>query len=67
MSLEETIEETKWIFRYLRADREEIEIGPYESKEVAQKERDQMASYGALCTPPIEVKANYELYQGEEN
>ena len=65
MVLEEKTGETKWIFRYLRADRAEIDMGPYETREKAQKESDQMAKFGALCTQPIEVPKNYVLFQEE--
>jgi hypothetical protein len=67
MTLEKTAEETQWIFRYLRADREEIDMGPYETQQKAQEERDNMASFGAMCSPPIEVSKGYKLYQGRED
>lgn len=67
MTVEKTAEKTRWIFRYLRGDRSEIDMGPYTTREEAQKERDRMASFGALCTSPIEVSKGYQLYQGEED
>lgn len=57
--------ETQWIFRYLRAGRVEIDMGFYNSQEEAQKESNKMASYGALCTPAMEVTKDYKLYKGE--
>ena len=56
-----------WIFRYLRADREEIDMGPYPTKEKAQKERDKMASFGATCSEPIKKPDDYKLWKGEED
>jgi len=57
---------SKWIFRYIRADREEIDMGPYSTREVAEEARKKMSSFGAICsTEPIEVSDDYELYKGE--
>ena len=67
MPLEKTAKEIKWIFRYLRADREEIDVGPYDTSEEANTEKDKMASFGAMCSDPIEVSKDYELYQGRED
>ncbi|MBS3071188.1 hypothetical protein J4407_02735 [Candidatus Pacearchaeota archaeon] len=53
--------ETKWIFRYLRADREEIDLGPYNTKQEAKITRDNYSSHGVKCTEPIEVPKDYEL------
>jgi hypothetical protein len=60
------VEETQWIFRYIRADGEEIDMGPYKTKEEAQRHRDEMASLGAICSEPIEVTKDYKLYKGNE-
>ena len=53
----------KWIYRYLDAARNETDMGPYDTKEKAQKESDQHASYGAMTTGAIEVPDDYKLYQ----
>jgi hypothetical protein len=44
-----------WKFKYFRADRKFIEMGPYATKKGADAERDKMASYGATCTNSFEV------------
>jgi len=44
-----------WKFKYLRADKAEIEMGPYGTKKEAKTNRDKMASIGALCSEPFEV------------
>ncbi len=64
MSLEETAKETVWIFRYLRADLEEIDMGPYATEQEAQKSSDTMASFGATCSGAIGVPKDYKLYKG---
>lgn len=54
-----------WIFRYLRADRVDIGMGPYDTEEEAQEANDWMACFEALCTGPIEVEEDYKLYKGK--
>ena len=54
-----------WIYKYLRADREEIDMGPYLDREVAQKASDEHASFGAMTTGAVEVPDDYQLYKGE--
>jgi len=66
MGLEQKAKETKWIFRYLRGDKEEIDMGPYDTGEKAQEESDNMAGFGAMCTPAVEVPTDYELFTGED-
>lgn len=44
-----------WKFKYIRADRVEVETGPYATEEEAQEERDKMASFSAICSEPFEV------------
>ena len=61
----ENIEQKVWIFRYVRADFEEIDMGPYTTREKAAKASKKMADFGALCSSPLEVPKNYELYKGE--
>jgi len=72
MSINDTVNDassqeqaTKWIFRYIRADRAEIDMGPYTTQEEALEERDKFAGLGATCSNPIEVKADYQLFQDE--
>ena len=67
MTLEKTVEETRWIFRYIRVDREEIDMGPYKTREEAQQAANEMASFGAICSSPIEVSKGYKLYKGNED
>lgn len=57
-------ENTKWIYRYLRADREEIDMGPYDSKKDAENAMKSHASFGALTEGPIEIDKDYELFKG---
>ncbi len=52
-----------WIFKYLRADRTEIDMGPYGSEEKAEKHRKKMEEIGAITTPVFEVKADYSFYK----
>lgn len=44
-----------WKFRYLRADKAEVDMGPYATKEECQEERDKMAGFGAICSEPLKV------------
>ncbi len=67
MTPEQRIQDPQWIFRYIRADRQEIDMGPYTTEDEARKARDNMAGLGALCTPPIRVAKDYQLYRGEED
>lgn len=55
---------SKWIYRYIRADREEIDMGPYETRESALKASTEHARFGAICTPPIQVAEDYVLFKG---
>ena len=36
---------------------------PYATKEECEKARDNMAQFGAICSEPIEVSDDYELYK----
>lgn len=54
-----------WIYRYLRRDsEEEIDMGPYNSKEEAQEASDKYASLGAITSGAIEVPDDYNLFEG---
>ena len=55
----------KWIYRYLRADLAEIDMGPYATREEARSAMESHASFGATTTGPIEVANDYVLYKGE--
>jgi len=53
-----------WIYRYLRADMEEIDMGPYGSEAEAREAAEAHASFGAIVTPAIEVPDDYRLWKG---
>ncbi len=53
-----------WWYKYLRADRNEIDMGPWRFKEEAEKARNDHASFGAMCTPVFETGDDYRAYQG---
>ena len=57
--------EVQWIYRYLRADREEIDMGPWDTQEEAQSNSDTHAKFGALCTGAVAVPRDYVLWKGE--
>ena len=53
-----------WIYTYIRADLEEIDMGPFKTKEEAEKAQQEHAGVGALTAGPIEKPDDYELYKG---
>lgn len=55
-----------WIYRYLRADQEEIDMGPYPTEGASEKARTRHASFGAPTTPSVEIDGNDLLYAGPE-
>ena len=55
-----------WIYNYLRADGEEIDMGPHDTREQAEKARKELEGFGALTTGPIEKPNNYKLWKGGE-
>ena len=63
----------KYIFKYLDAARNEVDMGelvdgeevPFSDKDKCRKEMNQMSSYGALTTGPIEVDDDYKLFKPE--
>lgn len=55
----------KWIYRYLIPNREEIDIGPYDTKKEADAAMKVHASFGALTEGPIKVDKDYKLFKGE--
>lgn len=54
----------KYIFTYIRADGEEIDIGFFDSWEEANEKSKTMAGFGALTSKPIEIEDDYKLYKG---
>lgn len=54
----------KWIYEYLRADGEEIDMGPFETQEECEKAKKEHESFGALCKDPECVADDYKLYKG---
>jgi hypothetical protein len=54
----------RYIYKYLRADGEEIDMGLYDSKGDAEAAMKNHASFGALTKGPIEVDKSYELFKG---
>lgn len=54
----------KYIYRWLRADREEIDSTLYDTVAEAQAAKDKHASFGAICSEEvIEVPDDYERYE----
>ena len=49
---------------YLRADGEEIDMGPYQSLEEAKKAMENYSVFGAPTSGPIKVKNDYKLFKG---
>lgn len=55
----------KWIFKYIRVDGEEIDLGLYDTKEESEKQRLYMKSLGAITfKDSVEVLDDYKLYKG---
>ena len=58
----------KYIYRWLRADREEIDSALYDTVGEAQAARDKHASFGAICSETvIEVPDDYERYDPDKD
>jgi hypothetical protein len=57
---------SKWIYSYLRADREEIDMGPYDTEAEAKRHMVKHTSFGAMCSGPQEVPDDYKPYKGPE-
>lgn len=55
-----------WWYKYLRADREEIDMGPYKNREEAQKASDEHKSFGAMTSGAFEKPDDYRPYQGND-
>ena len=54
-----------WIYRYLRVDNEEIDVGPFPSKEEAQKTVDMIKACSASVAFVVEVPDDYKLFNPE--
>lgn len=54
----------KYLYRWTRADREEIDSALYNTPEEAQAARDQHAKFGPLCSEVEEVPDDYAPYYG---
>lgn len=55
-----------WIFKYIRLDLEEIDVGLYKTKEESEAGRLYMKQLGAIVSEDsIEVPEDYKLYKGE--
>ena len=54
----------KYLYRWLRADREEIDSALYDDRKDAQAARDQHAKFGPLCSEVEEVPDDYKPYHG---
>lgn len=52
----------KWIYKYLRADGEEIDMGPFSSEQECSAAMNDHARFGALTVGPTEVDSNYKLW-----
>lgn len=57
----EISEHIAFAFKYLRADRQEVELGPF-SQDTAQKKRERMEEFGAQCSNVYPVKVSPEEY-----
>ncbi|OGY86915.1 MAG: hypothetical protein A2319_00015 [Candidatus Kerfeldbacteria bacterium RIFOXYB2_FULL_38_14] len=55
-----------YIYKWIRADLEEIDEGPFETGEEARKKRDRHASFGATCSDVQEVDNDYKPYKGDK-
>lgn len=53
-----------WIYTYLRADKEEIDMGPYGTNYETEKAMKEHVSFGALTSGPFEKPSEYKLYKG---
>ncbi|MDA2922562.1 hypothetical protein MYX07_04840 [Patescibacteria group bacterium AH-259-L07] len=55
-----------FIYTYVRANFEEIDMGPYDTFEEAEEACKESARFGALTTGPHEKPDDYKLYRGSE-
>jgi len=55
----------QWIFRHLRSNMREVDIGPYNSKKDAEEQRDEQASHGELVSPVMPIPNGYRLFNAE--
>ena len=52
----------KYIYTYLDAARNDVEMGPYDTEIEAEKHRSRHASFGAITMPVREVPDDYKPY-----
>jgi hypothetical protein len=53
-----------FFFSYLSGS-EELDYGPFSSREEAQEARERLANLGAICSEVKQVDEGYRLYKGE--
>lgn len=58
--------ETIWIYQYIRADREEIDMGPFLDEKSCAEAMKTHTDVGAMCQGPFEKPVGYELYKGKD-
>lgn len=56
-----------WWYRYLRADMEEIDMGPYQTEVEANKASAEHSKFGAPTTKAFEMPEDFRPYQGEDD
>lgn len=59
----------KYIYTHIRADGadgEEIDMGPFSTKEEAETAMIEHSQFGDLCSGPKEVPDSYKLFKGED-
>lgn len=57
----------KWWYRYIRADWNEIDMGPYDSREKAQEASDQHKSFGAMASNAFEKPDDYIPFGADDD
>lgn len=55
-----------WIYKYIRVDLEEIDVGLFETQQDAKQAKQEHASFGAVTQGPFQVAEDYELYKGSQ-
>jgi len=53
-----------WIYRYINAMMEEIDIGPFPDQFSALAAQQKHAAIGVITCTPIQVADDYQLYKG---
>ena len=57
----------KWWYKYIRADWNEIDMGPYDDQKKAQEASDQHKSFGAMTSNAFEKPDDYIPYRGDDD